>query len=359
MKNVILIPAYKPDRTLVSLVDALAAEGVGILVVNDGSGAEYDGIFAQVAPAATVLSLPENRGKGAALKYGMRRLKEFFPNCLHFITADADGQHKVSDILRVRDEMENGAGFVLSVRSFRGEVPPRSRVGNYLSRFIYTTLTSHYFRDNQSGLRGFSVEHLNWLVQVGGDKYDYEMNVLYHADKQRIPITTLMIETVYLDGNKSSHFDPLKDTLRIYRQLFSSAWVSFASVGIIEFFLITETLLFPRLPIVPIPLNYWQLLGVLPQACFISVLFNILMNRFVAFRKFRYADGSRVLCYTVLRFFCYTVGCVILQPLTLPLFFNFNLIALILMPLEYLMHKLLHSARYHDVNKESVPIAPQ
>lgn len=353
MEDVILIPAYKPDKALLSLVEELTASNVGILVVNDGSGSEYDSIFKAAASKATVLSLPQNQGKGAALKYGMRHLKEYFPDCLHFITADADGQHKVSDILRVRDELKQGATLVLSVRSFRGEVPFRSRVGNYLSRFIYTALTSHYFRDNQSGLRGFSAEHLDWLVRVGGEKYDYEMNVLYHADKQRIPITTLLIETVYLDGNKSSHFDPLKDTLRIYRQLFSSAWVSFATIGVVEFFLAMETLLFPRLPAFPIPLNYWQLLGILPQACFFAIVFNILMNRFIAFRRFRYADGPRVLCYTILRFVGYIIGCVILQPFGISLFLSFNLVAAAMLPLEYLLHKFLHSSRYHDVNKES------
>ncbi len=352
MSQVILIPAYEPDDTLVALARELAANDADLLIVNDGSSSRCAPVFAAVAPYAHVLTLPKNSGKGAALKHGMSHLLEEFPDCTHFITADADGQHPVSDILRVRDELLHGAQFVLSVRDFQGDIPFRSRIGNNLSRFIYTMLTGHYFRDNQSGLRGFSVGQLDWLTQVGGEKYDYEMNMLYYADKQAIPITTLLIRSVYIDGNRSSHFDPLRDTLRIYRRLFASAWASLASILLVELVLVLETLVYPAVLPGILPNEFWYLLTSLPKAGFVSAAFCILMDKFVIFRRVRYAAALHTLSQTLLRFIAYTACCVLLRPLKLPLLVSFNLSALVLIAPEYFLQKLLHIAKYRDINKE-------
>lgn len=350
MSQVVLIPAYKPDEVLVELVRELSGQGVGVLVVDDGSNLRCAPIFAEAGRYAHVLHLPENSGKGAALKFGMAHLLEEFPDCTHFITADADGQHRVSDILRVRDELANGAQFVLTVRDFQGDIPFRSRLGNNLSRFIYTMLTGHYFRDNQSGLRGFSVEQLSWLTKVQGEKYDYEMNMLYYADKQAIAITTLLIDAVYIDGNRSSHFDPLRDTLRIYRRLFGSALASLGSILLVELVLFIETLVLPKVLPVQFPSGFRNLLLAVPKAGFASAAFCIVMDKFVLFRRVRYAAARNTIAQTLLRFIAYTASCALLYPL--PIFLSFNLSAVLFIAPEYYLHKFMHTARYRDINKE-------
>lgn len=349
MSQVVLIPAYKPDEVLVTLVRELRENGVEVLVVDDGSNLRCAPIFEATERYARVLHLPENSGKGAALKFGMAHLLEEFPDCTHFITADADGQHRVSDILRVRDELASGAQFVLTVRDFKDNVPFRSRIGNNLSRFIYTMLTGHYFRDNQSGLRGFSVSQLDWLGKVQGEKYDYEMNMLYYADKQSIPITTLLIDAVYIDGNRSSHFDPLRDTLRIYRRLFASAAASFGGFALMELVLLCETLVVPLVP-QAVPLEFWDLLMSVPKAGFAYASFCIVMDKFVIFRRVHYAAAMHTIARTLLRFLAYTACCAILYPLPIPLSFNLSLVLLIAP--EYYLYKFMHIARYRDINKE-------
>ena len=171
---VVLLPAYKPDEELVKLVEKLNKESFSCLVVDDGSGEEYAPIFDRIKDSAKVIHASENGGKGSALKLGMSRIRELYPECTHFITADSDGQHKVEDIIKVRKALENGAVMVLSERDFKGKIPGRSMVGNILSRWVYCVLTGHYLSDNQSGLRGFCVSEIDWLTLVGGDKYDYE-----------------------------------------------------------------------------------------------------------------------------------------------------------------------------------------
>lgn len=354
MESVVLIPAYKPDDALIHLVDQLYAQGLGILVVNDGSSVYYEPVFQAIAGKAVVLSLPDNKGKGGALKYGMAHLKQVFPNCKHFITADADGQHQVSDILRVRDELRHGAKFVLTVRALHRDIPLRSRFGNSLSRVIYTLLTGHYFQDNQSGLRGFSVEQIDWLLKVGGEKYDYEMNMLYYADKQAIPITTLTIKAIYIDGNKSSHFDPVMDTLRIYKRLFASAWATFGAIWIIEVILFMDSAIYRFLPLIRIEDGMQHLFFILPTAGATGVAFEVIMNKFIVFRRVHYADTMRTIMFTLLRFISYTLCCFYLCYYHhWAIFPAFNIVAILLLPAEYFLHKLTRKAGYRDINKET------
>ena len=344
MKNIVIIPAYKPNSELIKIVEELYAKELGVIVVNDGSGTEYDEIFNSVSEKADVVTIVCNSGKGNALKTGMQTIIDKYPECEAFVTADADGQHKAEDILRVFDELNNGAEFVLTVRKFRKNMPFRSKFGNNLSRYIYTILNGHYFLDNQSGLRGFSVENASWLVRVSGNKYDYEMNMLYYADKQGVQITTIPIEAIYIDNNSSSHFNPLKDTLRIYARLFFSARITFASWFLVEQLILIASIFF----------GYNYLSITLPVIGATATAFNIILNKFVVFRGFRYRDFMRIIIYTILRYVVYSMW-VFMFKFTMPvvpLFFSFNFIVILVIPAEYLMHKFLYLSKYNDIIKE-------
>lgn len=334
--DVVLIPAYEPDEELVKLVDSLSAEGFAVLVVNDGSGASYDKIFEAVSATAQVLTLEKNSGKGAALKHGMRHIRSLFPDAAHFITCDADGQHRVADVVRVRERLHQDADFVLTVRNRRRGIPLRSKVGNDLSRFVYTVLANHYLSDNQSGLRGFAVKHIDWLVQVEKDNYDYEMNVLYYANKQGMAITTLPIEAIYIGNNESSHFKPVADTIKIYKCLFRSAIGSFVSLLLCEILMAVWSL----------TLGYEYLLMTLPITGAVYGASNILLNRFLLFKKVSYYDYWNTLAYTGIYYFLYTLGCLVFRYAypEVPLFWAFNITFVVFIPVRYYLHKLIFIA---------------
>lgn len=344
MKNIVIIPAYKPNEELIKIVDRLNEEEIGIVVVNDGSGPEYNEIFEAISSKAEVVDIVCNAGKGIALKTGIKTVIQNHPECEYFVTADADGQHKAEDIMRVFAELENGAEFVLTVRKFREGMPFRSKVGNNLSRYIYTILNGHYFIDNQSGLRGFAARNGDWLVRVGGNKYDYEMNVLYYADKQGIQITTIPIEALYIDNNSSSHFSPVKDTLRIYARLFYSARITFAAWLIAEQLFLLASLI----------LGYKYIQITIPIIGAAATAFCILLNKFVVFRGFRYKDLMRNVVYTLLRYSVYSAWIMMFKYSLpqVPLFISFNMIAILLIPAEYLVHKLLYVSKYNDIVKD-------
>lgn len=223
----IIIPAYKPDEKLVSLLHDLKSQSSArLLVVNDGSGEAFEPIFREVeALGCTLLIHPVNKGKGAALKTALQFLLE--EGKKEFIcTADADGQHLPKDILRCTEEaMAHPDSLVLGSRSFRGDdVPTRSRFGNAVSRHTFYCLMGKKVYDTQTGLRAFSSDLIPMMLAVEGDRYEYEMQVLCNAAKKKIPIREVEIETVYLEENKSSHFNPFKDALRVYGILIRAAF---------------------------------------------------------------------------------------------------------------------------------------
>lgn len=332
MRNVVLIPAYKPNRELVKLVKNLNSENLSVLVVDDGSGDEYTDIFDMVSEMAVVIHSPHNEGKGRALKHGIEALKKYFPDCTGFVTADSDGQHRPSDILKVCECLNNGHSMVLTMRQFGKDMPLRSKVGNLLSRWIYTIITGHYLADNQSGLRGFAIKHADWLLKVPGEKYDYEINVIFYADKQHIRMKEIPIEAVYIDGNKSSHFSPVADTLRIYARLFSTAIASVAAV------ILGEILMF----ITSLTYGYRYCEFTVAAVGIICAIFCIILSRII-FKNIDYRDTGRTLLYTAIRFTLYTAYCFwigILAP-HIPIMMTFNIAVLICIPLTYLIHKYI------------------
>ena len=331
---VVLIPAYQPDEELVKLVKQLKSESFSCLVVDDGSDTSCAPVFDAIKDMAEVVHAPQNGGKGSALKLGMSRMRELFPECTHFITADADGQHKVSDIVRVREALLNGATMVLTERSFQGEVPARSMFGNILSRWVYCILTGHYLSDNQSGLRGFAVSEIDWLTLVSGEKYDYEINMLYYADCQHIPIDLIPVDSIYIDGNKSSHFNPVLDTLRIYRRLFTSAAGSIIAGIITEIAILVATLTY----------GYNYSLITVPVIGAAAFFINLGVDA-LKFQRIHYRDGGRTLLYAAFRFTYYTFGCFLIGLLLpqIPLIVAFNLFVLIAVPIRFYLYQFAFS----------------
>lgn len=337
--DVVLIPAYEPDEQLVPLVKELTENGLSVLVVDDGSGEAYKQIFASVAEQATVLTHPANRGKGAALKTGMQHIWDCMPECDYFITCDADGQHSVADVLRVQKVLHDGSSFVLSIREPRKDIPLRSKVGNTLSRVVYALLTNRFLPDNQSGLRGFARSHIQWMCCVDKDNYDYEMNVLYYAARKGLHITTLPIETIYINDNAASHFNPIKDTLRIYRSLFYLARATFFALLASEIAVIAVSFL---------P-GHWgrdTIWLTLPLIGAGSLVVLTVYNHFVAFRGVRPQDHWTGVLYTVVHYIWYTLGCMLLQYACLqylnwqiPLWLSFNIVLLLALPVRYLFMK--------------------
>ena len=223
----VLIPAYQPDARLPRLILELhrADPSSKIVVVDDGSGQKFSDIFEASATAgAHVISYENNRGKGYALREGFTWIRDVagdLSECV--VTADADGQHTLNDIFRVGRTCTDTGTSVLGVREFVGHVPARSRIGNTATSALFWLATGWKLKDTQTGLRAFPVALLPTLLEVQGDRYEYELRVLLHLAKFRHPVTQISIETIYEAGNPTSHFRPLQDSARIWAPLLKFA----------------------------------------------------------------------------------------------------------------------------------------
>lgn len=227
-KYIALIPAYEPGEPLLALLPQLKKAGFTLVIVDDGSGNAFAPLFEKAKEYGTVLTHEMNRGKGAALKTGFAYIQKHFSQKYIVVTVDADGQHRVEDVLAVcKLASSHPDELILGSRKLQSNVPLRSRFGNSVTRLIYRLLTGLSVHDTQTGLRAFSTDFLPVMLEISGERYEYEMNVLLEFARKRIPILEQEIETIYLNNNDSSHFDTLKDSYRVYKELLKFSASSF------------------------------------------------------------------------------------------------------------------------------------
>jgi putative flippase GtrA len=165
----------------------------------------------------SVLRHSVNLGKGGALRTAFNHVLLNEPGAIGVVTADADGQHRPDDIVRVAEAL-NGhpQELILGARRFKSDVPARSRFGNQLTRFIFKLLLGQSLRDTQTGLRAIPTSFLPALMRLKGPGYEFELEMLVEASSRRVPVREVDIATIYSDGNSSSHFNPLVDSIKIY-----------------------------------------------------------------------------------------------------------------------------------------------
>jgi glycosyltransferase involved in cell wall biosynthesis len=216
----VVIPAYRPGPALFALVDELKAAFSTIVVVNDGSGPGYD-----FSSLPLVLEHAVNLGKGAALKTGINYVLCNFPNIQGIVTADADGQHATEDIIRLASLMMPDS-LVLGTRRLRSSIPFRSFVGNTITRAAVRAVVGEKIQDTQTGLRCIPRNLASELLRIPSNGYEFELDMLIAAKHLSFGIRQEPIRTIYLDGNRSSHFNPLLDSMRIYFVLLRFAFVA-------------------------------------------------------------------------------------------------------------------------------------
>lgn len=294
---VVIIPAYKPDKTLVAITDQLWAYGCRIIVVDDGSGEEYRQIFDQAGDICIVLRHTENRGKGAAIKTALSYIKrEIWDNEVIGIM-DSDGQHLPKDMMKLFAFAEtHRKSLVLGVRTVGKEMPLKSRLGNRITRAVYRMISGVKVSDTQTGLRAFGLELTEKFLSVKGERYEYEMNVLMACAKEKIPIEEVGISTIYRDkDNSNSHFRGFRDSVRIYKDILKFTLSSFSSF-------VLDYLLFSMLTFF-LPHTEVALLLANIAARMVSAFCNYSMNRrfvFHAEQRIREAAGYFALAGAIL-----------------------------------------------------------
>ena len=306
----VLIPSLSPDEKLPAYVKELLAADFGlILVVDDGSSAEYQPIFDEIAgwDRCAVTHHPVNRGKGAALRTGFAYIQEH-TKLEGIITADSDGQHTVPDTLKLAAELGGKEELLLGSRDFsrnNPNVPPKSRFGNRMTSGVFRVLYGHWLPDTQTGLRAFHRNLIDFMLSVSGDRFEYEMNMLIQCSAAKIPMRPITIETIYHEENKGTHFHPIRDSWRIYKLLLGN-FFRYSAASILSFLIdyaVLSVLMFwvfkdkPDVTLLGIPFSFKALVAT-PIARLFSAPVNFLLNRDFVFKAGQ--DKNAVWRYIVL-----------------------------------------------------------
>ena len=286
--TVVIIPAYEPPESFKDYLERLCARGFcRLVVIDDGSGEKYSEFFKELSSLAalTLISYPENKGKGHALKTAFAYCKEHFDEGCVFVTADCDGQHTEEDVERISEaSAKNRGALVLGARDFSLEcVPKRSRTGNLFTRRAFSLLYGISLSDTQTGLRAFSHSLLDELLKISGDRFEYEMNMLISLHKRGVEIVECEISTVYLekqDGTERlSHFRTFSDSMRVLGVLFKSLGRYFFSSAVSAVIEITAFFLFASMMLKLTDLSpAVKMLVPTVSARILSSVFNFILN---------------------------------------------------------------------------------
>ena len=298
MNYAIIIPVLNPDEKTTKFVDTLLESGFKkIVVVDDGSNKESQKYFNEIKthPECVILVHEVNKGKGAALKTAFSYLSENEMEIDAAITADGDGQHNVNCLnICINEANQNPDAVIFGGRDFKqAGIPARSVFGNRLSSVVYRFASGIKLKDTQTGLRIIPREYFKEFSTLNGDRYEYETSMIMEIAQKKIPYKEVPIETIYIDDNASSHFNAVKDSIKIYLVVLKSL-IKFICSSI-ACWLIDEGMFYLFLSVILISMDHSErtVLAVI-FARIISSIINFTINRHTVFHSKASVAGTAV-----------------------------------------------------------------
>lgn len=212
-KICILIPTYNNAKTLNRVVDGVLEYTDAIIVVNDGSTDDTPQLLNSYSQITTV-SLPENKGKGNALKTGFRKAEESGYD--YAITIDSDGQHYPDDIPVFVEALLDEPEDVLLIGNrnmSQDGIPKKSSFGNRFSNFWFWFETGIRLEDTQSGYRLYPLHRIP--KKYFTPKFEFEIEIIVRTAWRHVPVKNVPVKVLYDPAERVSHFRPFKDFTRI------------------------------------------------------------------------------------------------------------------------------------------------
>ena len=185
-----------------------------LIVVNDGSTDTSESILKPFAKRIILISYPTNKGKGNALKLGLK--KAFELGYKNAITLDSDGQHFPSDITAFLHAVSKKPNTVImGIRNMtQDSVPGKSSFGNKFSNFWFRVETGIQLEDTQTGFRLYPLEpfsKMKFLTQ----KFEFEIEVIVRLAWRFVEFQSVPVKVLYDKEERVSHFRPFRDFTRI------------------------------------------------------------------------------------------------------------------------------------------------
>lgn len=214
LHGLVLMPTYNNASTLLQVIAAVRRFADDILVVNDGSTDETAALLAS-QPDVHVIAYERNRGKGYALKTGLREAARL--GYAYAITIDSDGQHYADDIAVFVEAAEQSPNTLfVGARNLQADnMPSKNTFANKFSNFWYWAETGIKLTDTQSGFRLYPLAGLADTHFITS-RYEFEVEVLVRAAWKGIKVANVPIKVYYPPADERvSHFRPARDFTRI------------------------------------------------------------------------------------------------------------------------------------------------
>ena len=218
--TVIVIPIYNHKDAIGNTVANLLVHGLPILIVDDGSNAATQSVLAalaqQYAQQVTLLRLPENGGKGAAVMAGLRAAHA--AGYTHALQIDADGQHDVADVPRFLAQAKADPRAMICGKPVYDDSVPRARLyGRYVTHFfVWVETLSLDIQDSMCGYRLYPLAPTRAEIarKPLPARMDFDTEIAVRLYWRGVPVRNLPTRVIYPE-NGLSHFRMWRDNLRI------------------------------------------------------------------------------------------------------------------------------------------------
>lgn len=222
MKIILLIPAYKPTKRLIELINSLNfSANFKAIIIDNGNELKYYSIFKELNKFnyVDILKVEKNKGKGYGLKKGISHCHKY-SQCEKIIFADADGQHTKEDILKIKNklyEKPNSNDFLIGRRNHTLKTPFLNLIGNTLYSIIFNIIFFTKVKDPLSGLRAMDINEATKLLNIESNGFEFEVETIIFFKKSNIPVKNVNTSSTYFKDN-SSNFNKILDSLKILRK---------------------------------------------------------------------------------------------------------------------------------------------
>ena len=221
-KPCVLIPVYNHERAVGSVVDAVIAQNLPCILVDDGSSCECASVLdALVAAAPTQITLIRhtvNRGKGGAVLTGARYAAQ--AGHTHALQIDADGQHRVSDIPRFLEQaVAHPQALIVGCPQYSETVPSMRLYARYLTHiWVWINTLSRQIEDSMCGFRVYPLPAIIALDrrQKLGPRMNFDIEVLVRLYWEGLEIINVPTPVSY-PSDGVSHFRGVLDNFLISR----------------------------------------------------------------------------------------------------------------------------------------------
>ena len=211
---IVVMPTYNNAGTLARVIGDVLQYAEDVLVVNDGSTDATQSILEQI-DGIRVHSYADNRGKGHALKCGLKLAYEW--GFRYALTIDSDGQHYADDIPAFIERIEQVPdSLLIGARNLTADnMPSKNTFANRFSNFWYRVETGQRLEDTQSGFRLYPLRKLQ-NIRFLTTRYEFEVEIIVRAAWRGVRVENLPIKVYYPpQEERVSHFRPLRDFTRI------------------------------------------------------------------------------------------------------------------------------------------------